>query len=89
MASGVILLVLIATLLAFSVFRVRRRMGMGGATGRMWAVAIAGIAIGLLVLGRSPPTGHYGFAGRRGAAQPCPAVAARREAAIGSGAPGC
>ena len=47
--AGVILLVLIAALLAFSVFRVRRRMGMGGATGRMWAVAIAGIAIGILV----------------------------------------
>ena len=50
MASGVILLVLIAVLLAFSVFRLRRRMGMGGATGRMWAVAITGIAIGILIL---------------------------------------
>ncbi len=50
MASGLILLALIATLLAFSVFRLRRRMGMGGATGRMWAVAITGIAVGLLVL---------------------------------------
>jgi hypothetical protein len=50
MAPGIILLVLIATLLAFSVFRVRRKMGMGGATGRMWTVAIIGIAIGLLVL---------------------------------------
>jgi hypothetical protein len=50
MASGVILLVLIASLLAFSVFRLRRRMGMGGATGRMWAVAITGITIGLLIL---------------------------------------
>ena len=58
MASGVILLVLIATLLAFSVFRVRRRMGMGGATGRMWAVAIAGIAIGLLILWTFQTTGH-------------------------------
>ena len=37
-------------LLAFSVFRVRRKMGMGGATGRMWTVAIIGIALGLLVL---------------------------------------
>jgi hypothetical protein len=50
MAPGIILLVLIAALLAFSVFRVRRKMGMGGATGRMWTVAIIGIAIGLLVL---------------------------------------
>jgi hydrogenase-4 membrane subunit HyfE len=50
MAPGIILLVLIAALLAFSVFRVRRKMGMGGATGRMWAVAITGIALGLLVL---------------------------------------
>ena len=50
MAPGIILLVLIATLLAFSVFRVRRKMGMGGATGRMWTVAIIGIALGLLVL---------------------------------------
>ena len=50
MASGVILLVLIAALLAYGVFRTRRKMGMGGATGRMWAVAIAGIAIGILVL---------------------------------------
>ncbi len=50
MASGVILLVLIAALLAFSLFRVRRKLGMGGATGRMWTVAIIGIAIGLLVL---------------------------------------
>ena len=50
MAAGIILLVLIATLLAFSVFRVRRKMGMGGATGRMWTVAIIGIALGLLIL---------------------------------------
>jgi hypothetical protein len=50
MGPGIILLVLIATLLAFSVFRLRRRMGMGGATGRMWAVAITGIAIGILIL---------------------------------------
>jgi hypothetical protein len=50
MGPGIILLVLIAALLAFSVFRVRRKMGMGGATGRMWAVAIVGIALGILVL---------------------------------------
>ncbi len=50
MAPGIILLVLIATLLAFSVFRVRRKMGMGAASGRMWAVAITGIAIGILIL---------------------------------------
>jgi len=50
MAPGIILLVLIAFLLAFSVFRLRRRMGMGNASGRMWAVAVTGIAIGLLVL---------------------------------------
>ena len=48
--AWIILLVLIAALLAFSVFRVRRKMGMGGATGRMWTVAIIGIALGLLVL---------------------------------------
>ncbi len=50
MASGVILLVLIAVLLAFGWFRVRRRMGMGTASGRMWLVATIGIALGLLVL---------------------------------------
>ena len=50
MANGLILLVLIAVLLAFGWFRVRRRAGMGNATGRMWAVAVTGIAIGLLVL---------------------------------------
>ncbi|HTT53882.1 MAG TPA: hypothetical protein VMH35_21015 [Streptosporangiaceae bacterium] len=50
MASGVILLVLIAVLLTFGWFRVRRRMGMGTASGRMWLVAVIGIALGLLVL---------------------------------------
>jgi hypothetical protein len=50
MASGLILLVLIAFLLAFGWFRVRRRVGMGNASGKMWAVAVTGIAIGLLVL---------------------------------------
>ena len=58
MASGVILLVLVAALLAFSVFRVRRKMGMGGATGRMWVGAIIGIAIGLLVLWVYQTNGH-------------------------------
>jgi hypothetical protein len=58
MASGVILLVLIAVLLAFSAFRLRRRMGMGGATGRMWVVAVTGIAIGLLVLWVFQTTGR-------------------------------
>ena len=58
MASGVILLVLIAVLLAFSAFRLRRRMGMGAATGRMWAVAVTGIAIGLLVLWVFQTTGR-------------------------------
>jgi hypothetical protein len=50
MASGLILLVLIAVLLTYGWFRVRRRMGMGNANGRMWAVAVTGICIGLLVL---------------------------------------
>jgi hypothetical protein len=40
------------------VFRVRRKMGMGGATGRMWVGAIIGIAIGLLVLWVYQTSGH-------------------------------
>jgi hypothetical protein len=58
MASGLILLVLIAFLLTFSWFRVRRRMGMGTATGRMWTVAVTGISLGLLVLWVYQTTGR-------------------------------
>ena len=49
MTSGIILLVLIAALVAFVLTRMRRRMGMGNATGRTWIIIMAVVI--LVVLG--------------------------------------
>jgi hypothetical protein len=48
-ATGLILLLLIAVLFAFGVTRARKRMGLGS-TGKTWLVVIAGFAIIVLVI---------------------------------------
>jgi hypothetical protein len=50
MTTGLILLVFIAALITFFWIRLRRRMGMGAATTRTWAVAMAVIIVGTLAL---------------------------------------
>ncbi len=47
MTDGIILLVLIGALVAFGVTRARRRLGMGGSTGRTWIVIIAAVVLAL------------------------------------------
>ncbi len=48
--SGLILLVLIASLVAFVLTRVRRRLGMGNATGRTWIIIMGAVILALLVI---------------------------------------
>ena len=49
MTNGLILLFVLAVLFAFVVGRVRRRLGMAF-TGRIFAMAVSGFAIAVLVL---------------------------------------
>ena len=50
MTDGIILLVLIAALVAFGVTRARRRLGMGGSTGRTWIIIMAAVILALAAL---------------------------------------
>jgi hypothetical protein len=50
MAAGLILLVFIAALVTLFLTRVRRRMGMGNATFRTWAVIMAVVILAVLML---------------------------------------
>jgi ABC-type uncharacterized transport system permease subunit len=50
MATGLILLVFIALLVAFGWARFRRRLGMGTTGGRTWLTVIAVVIVGLLAL---------------------------------------
>jgi DNA-binding transcriptional MerR regulator len=47
MTDGITLLVLIGALVAFGVTRTRRRLGMGGTTGRTWVIIIAAVVLAL------------------------------------------
>jgi hypothetical protein len=50
MTDGIVLLVLIAALVAFGVTRARRRLGMGGSTGRTWIIIMAAVILALAAL---------------------------------------
>jgi predicted aspartyl protease len=50
MWDGIILLVLIAALVAFGVTRARRRLGMGGSTGRTWIIIMTAVILALAAL---------------------------------------
>lgn len=50
MWDGIILLVLIAALVAFGVTRARRRLGMGGSTGRTWIIIMTAVIVALAAL---------------------------------------
>jgi hypothetical protein len=50
MTSGLILLVFIAALVTVFAIRVRRRMGMGNATFKTWAVIMAVVVLAVLML---------------------------------------
>lgn len=50
MTDGIILLVLIAALVAFGVTRARRRLGMGGSTGRTWIIIMTAVILALAAL---------------------------------------
>ncbi len=48
--NGLILLVLIAGLVAFVLTRVRRRLGMGNATGRTWVIIMSAVILAFLAI---------------------------------------
>jgi hypothetical protein len=50
MATGVILLVFLALMVAFGWSRARRRLGMGTTSGRTWLIVMAVFIVGVLAL---------------------------------------